>query len=108
MYKYKTIDSKNPEKNHAGDDHVMKNVWRLMKYTQGENDKKKNMKLYMPVFVFIETLSNDDDSQEDVECEVKMMISLPPEFQGDVSDIPIPNDPDLFIDVLDEFKCFVR
>ena len=87
----------------------MKNVWRLMKYTQGDNDKKKNMKLYMPVFVFIETLvESNDDSDEDVECEVKMMISLPPEYQNDNSDVPMPNDPDLSIDILDGFKCFVR
>ncbi|RNA35699.1 heme-binding 2-like [Brachionus plicatilis] len=109
VYKYKTIDSKNPDKNNSGDDPVMKNVWRLMKYTQGENDKKKNMKLYMPVFVFIETIGeSQEDPEGDVECEVRMMVSLPPEYQGENADIPMPNDPELFIDVLEGFKCYVR
>ncbi|CAF0832125.1 unnamed protein product [Brachionus calyciflorus] len=109
IFKYKIIDSKDPNKNSSGDDSVMKNVWRLMKYTQGENDKKLNMKLYMPVFVFIETLSEiEDGSNEDVECEVRMMVSLPPEFQGENVDVPKPNDSNLYIDVLEGFKCYVR
>ena len=33
-------------------------VWKLMKYTQGENEERINMKLLMPVFVAAETIEN--------------------------------------------------
>lgn len=114
IYKYKTIDSKktadkSSAKKNADDDPVMKNVWRLMKYTQGENEKNLNMKLYMPVFVHIETLNSEDSNSDgEVEVLVKIMVTLPPEFQIGKEDPPKPNDPELEFEIFEEFKCFVR
>ena len=34
-------------------------IWKLMGYTQGENDQNLNMKLIMPIFVGAETLENE-------------------------------------------------
>lgn len=54
---------------------MMKNVLKLMKYTQGENAKKNNMQFIMPVFVHVETLNEQNRNV----IEVKVMMSLPPE-----------------------------
>jgi NADH-quinone oxidoreductase subunit F len=49
------------------------------------------------------------------ELEVKLMLSLPPEYQSDCKDPnkivlepPSPNDESIIFETLDEFKCFVR
>ena len=128
--KYKIIDKRaakqsNGEKiEKGGADRVMGNVWKLMKYTQGENSENKTMKLHMPMFIHLETLINDNESKVDAEnvfsedgetVEVKLMITLPAEYQFDpknpdknVLEPPKPNDDSVFIETLDDFQCYVR
>jgi hypothetical protein len=96
-------------------DQIMNNVWRMMKYTQGENKSKTNIKFYMPVFVHIETLGQNANEQDEKEIEVKIMVALPPEYQVNSadpsktpSDPPEPNDQDITFEVVEEFKCYVR
>lgn len=110
VYKYRSIDTRagnGKGKKSQEEDPVMKNVWRLMKYTQGENEQKVNMKLYMPVFVHIETLSEANPDGQ-IEVEVKIMVALPPEYQCDKDEPPKPNDLDLYFEVFEQFKCYVR
>jgi len=114
------------DKEKKPNDKVMDNIWKMMKYTQGENDQNKLMKLYMPVFIHIETLENDkentENSEVDVrkedaeeEVEVKLLISLPPEYQFDPKDPtkeilepPVPTEPSISFETIEEFKCYVR
>jgi len=108
------VDKKTQEKEtKANDDKVMGIVWKLMKYTQGENEAKLNMKLIMPVFVYVNTLSTDEKKGRLV--EIRVMISLPAEYQTDKSDpskqpleAPKPNEAEIEIEVIDEFKCYAR
>ena len=123
VFKYRTIDKRAVDLSKTDkkpDDKVMEYVWKLMKYTQGENDQNKTMKLLMPVFVFVTVLpkekkegSNYDDEIEDI--EIRLMISLPSEYQYDaanpdkqVLEAPKPTDETLYFETLDEFKCYVR
>jgi hypothetical protein len=119
-----TNDTNKSDKDKKPNDRVMDNIWKMMKYTQGENDQNKTMKLYMPVFIHIETLSSAEKSEddkkkengeEDVEVEVKLLITLPPEYQFDSKDPnksllepPVPTDPSITFEVIEEFKCYVR
>ena len=79
------------------------------------------MKFCMPVFIHIETLwENDINHQLEVgeveeELEVKLMLSLPPEYQLDSKDPskvvlepPVPNDESILLETLEEFRCYVR
>ncbi len=67
MIKYKvaekklTSDSAKSEKAKKGNDKIMDNIWKLMKYTQGENNQNKSMQFCMPVFIHIETLWRQDE-----------------------------------------------
>jgi len=70
------------------------------------------MKLYMPVFVYVQTVAETEIERE---VEVKILVSLPPDYQELKSDPaktplepPKPNDPDIFFEVLDEFKGYIR
>jgi len=118
-----TSDSAKSEKAKKGNDKIMDNIWKLMKYTQGENNQNKSMQFCMPVFIHIETLwrqderhkLNDDNDDVEEELEVKLMLSLPPEYQSDSKDPnkivlepPSPNDESIIFETLDEFKCYVR
>ena len=84
-----------------------------MKYTQGENETNTYMKLYMPVFVHVQTIG---ETELERDIEVKILVSLPPDYQDlkstspEVAPLepPKPNDPDIFFEVLDEFKAYVR
>ena len=80
--KYNTEDesaaSTNNKSSKSGFEMVMKNVLKLMKYTQGENAKKIKMQFIMPVFVSVETLDNTNDSSQNT-VEVKVMMFLTPE-----------------------------
>ena len=118
-------DSGKSDKEKKPNDKVMDNIWKLMKYTQGDNEQNKTMKLYMPVFIHIETLANKNESKEEPEnkikideeeeVEVQLLITLPPEYQFDqtktdkeIPDPPKPNDPSITFEVIEEFKCYVR
>lgn len=106
VIKYRTLDSEQQVKDSKGsEDPVMQKVWKIMKYTQGDNDKQLYMKFYMPVFVKIETIGVDPETKAK-QIEVKIMVSLPPDFQND--EPPKPNDPDIEFEILDQFKCFVK
>ncbi len=119
-----TNETNKSDKDKKPNDRVMDNIWKMMKYTQGENDQKKTMKLFMPVFIHIETLSSaektedgskKENGEEDVEVEVKLLITLPPEYQFDSKDPsknllepPAPTDPSITFEIIEEFKCYVR
>jgi hypothetical protein len=92
-------------------DKITEDVWKIMKYTQGENDRKAKMKLIMPVFVHVENLipegAGPDAPYEEV--DIKIMVSLPKEYQTDPSlQPPKPNDESITFEDLAEFECFVR
>jgi hypothetical protein len=118
LIRYKTID-KGTNKNKKSDkkepnDQIMNNVWKIMKYTQGDNKSSLNMKFYMPVFVHIDTLTEINE-QGEKEIMVKIMVALPPEYQLDKNDPekepqepPAPNDQDIIFEIIDEFKCYVK
>ena len=80
--KYHTIDddycNNNNKSSKSGFEMVMKNVLKLMKYTQGENARKIKMHFIMPVFVSVETLDNPTASNGNI-IEIKVMMCLPPE-----------------------------
>ena len=111
--------SNNKEKRDDNDP-IMKNIWKLMKYTQGENENKTNMPFLMPVFVQAETIEEGEDAENQARnnkklVEVKVYMSLPKEYQIDKNDPkkkplepPIPSDPEIYFDVLEEFKCYVK
>lgn len=119
MIKFKNKESKettpSPEvkkKDGDGSTEVATLVWKIMKYTQGDNENGLIMKLLMPVFVHVQTLS---ETETEKEFEVKILVSLPIEFQEDKSDPnkvpkepPAPKDADIYFEVFDEFKCYVR
>jgi hypothetical protein len=116
IIKYKTIDkgankNKNTENSKSKDkkepnDQIMNNVWKIMKYTQGDNKSNLNMKFYMPVFVHIDTLTEINE-QGEKEIEVKIMVALPPEYQNE-NEPPVPNEQDISFEIIDEFKCYVK
>lgn len=95
----------------------MSHVWKLMKYTQGENDQKTCMKLIMPVYVDITTIS-DAESNEAASAEggklveIKVRVSLPLEYQADGDqpgkEPPIPIEKDIEFEVIEQFKCYAR
>lgn len=101
-------------------DRIMKEVWRIMKYTQGENDRKVKMKLIMPVFVHVEAVSDDPnvdsstlDAMKADMVDIRIMVSLPREYQGAEEggqglQPPAPLDSLLSFEVMDSFECFVR
>ena len=110
-------NASNDYKEKKPNDKIMDNIWKLMKYTQGENNQNKIMKLYMPVFILIETLDSEKEAKEDVELEleIKLLITLPPEYQFDPKDStkeipepPVPNDASISFETIEEFKCYVR
>lgn len=127
VIRYKSIERKGPAKGKSGEkeekkpnDKVMDNVWKIMKYTQGNNESKLNMKLYMPVFVHIDTLvdpgeaADEAENEKEQEVEVKIMVTLPPEYQIDPKDPnkvpqepPKPLDPEIEFEVVEEFNCYV-
>ncbi len=98
-----------------GNDDVMAIIWKLMGYTQGENEQNVYMKLIMPVFVGAETLENEyNGNKEDKLVEVTVFLSLPSEYQVNKKDPskaplepPKPNDPSLTFVVIEGFKCYV-
>jgi hypothetical protein len=113
VIKYETVefnDKKSKEsksKAKEANDKIMNHVWKIMKYTQGENETKVFMKFYMPVFVHIDERPNANDKAGEKTIEVKIMVSLPPEYQTDEIP-PKPNESDIIFEELDAFKCFVR
>ena len=121
VIKYKTTEKvankndeakKSDEKQKKPNDQIMGSVWRLMKYTQGDNKNKIKIKFYMPVFVRIKTEPKENGEKD---LEVRIMVALPPEYQSDnnnanipVLDPPEPNEQDIEFEVHEEFKCYVR
>ena len=121
MEKRLVNDSAIKEKSKKANDKISDSIWKMMKYTQGENNQKKAMTLCMPVFIHLETLwKSDENTQLEVgdveeELEVKLMISLPPEYQFDSNDPskvvlepPAPNDESIYFETVGQFKCYVR
>jgi hypothetical protein len=127
VIRYKSLERKGPAKATSGakeekkpNDKIMDNVWKIMKYTQGNNEKKLNMKLYMPVFVHIHTLGDQEEEKEvedekEQEVEIKIMVTLPPEYQIDPKDPnktpqepPKPLDTEIEFEVVEEFNCYVN
>lgn len=127
VIKYRTIEVVNPsgeakkkekKKDVNGNDQVMSIVWKIMKYTQGENETKTCMKLIMPVFVNITTLDEKPQEaghEEDKLVEVRVMVSLPADYQNDPNDpskVPLeppqPTEKEIEFEVLEKFKCYVR
>ena len=114
MIKYITIDSEQIKedaesagKQKQPNDAVTQKVWKLMKYTQGNNEKNVSMKFLMPVFVFIEKL---EGGSEESQVEVKIMVSLPEEYQfGPKSqEPPKALEPDIEFEIVEQFKCYVK
>ncbi len=121
--KYQLVESTDPKKkkekkkseSKQGNDDVMAIIWKLMGYTQGDNDQNLCMKLIMPVFVGAETLENEyQGNKEEKLVEVTVFLSLPVEYQVDKSDPskatlepPKPNDASITFGVIEDFKCYV-
>jgi hypothetical protein len=93
-----------------GVDSVTNHVWRMMKYTQGENDQKVNIKFHLPVVVQADSSATGDETK----AEVKIMVTLPIEYQeyyaegGDSKiegpkEAPKPDDEEIQIEVIEEF-----
>lgn len=121
LIKYVTFDSekaqsaaaKKDQQQQQPNDTITKNVWKLMKYTQGENSKQVAMPFIMPVFVFIERLESGAGTGADAgldKIEVKIMVALPDEYQPTTASAepPQPNETDIQFEVVDQFKCYVR
>jgi hypothetical protein len=121
VIKYRVKNPKeNSAKSHASNkkepnDRIMDSAWKLMKYTQGENEEKLTMKLHMPVFVCIETITDNIEEKlnDDEELiEIKVMVSLPSEYQSIKSEKPleppVPNDKEILIEEVAKMKCYVR
>lgn len=124
--KYKIIDNSNAEgkskellkqdqkKNY---DMVNKNIMKLMKYTQGDNDTKTSMSFLMPVYVEIEKLNEITEPLDpgQYEVQVTILLCLPEQYQLNkndptrvVQDAPKPLDDSIGLMDYKEFKCFVR
>ncbi len=123
LIKYETYDSaktntaaasneKKKDQQQQPNDTITKNVWKLMKYTQGENAKQVAMSFIMPVFVFIERLETGTGADNTDKIEVKIMVALPDEYQpatvATMAEPPAPLENDIQFEVVDQFKCYVR
>ena len=95
-------------------DKTMSNVWKLFKYTQGDNETKSHMKIFMPVFVYGKTINKNENKTF---LEMSVMLSLPPEYQAYDEDLsgdkqplepPKPLSKDVEIEEIKKFKCYVR
>lgn len=101
--------SSNENDKDKGVESVTKHVWRLMKYTQGENNQKVKMTLHLPVIVKADSsLSKDEDKPE-----VTIMVTLPIEYQdyneGEPSkEAPKPDDSEIVIEFVEEFQGIVK
>lgn len=118
---YQIVESTDPSKkkkkseSKQGNDDVMAIIWKLMGYTQGDNDQNLHMKLIMPIFVGAETLENEyKGSKEEKLVEVTVFLSLPAEYQVDKNDAskvplepPKANDASISFQVIVGFKCYV-
>ncbi len=92
-----------------GVESVTKQVWRIMKYTQGENDQKVKMTLHLPVIVQADSSASEDEDKP----EVTIMVTLPIEYQdynegGATKETPKPDDQDIQIEYVEEFEGFVK
>ena len=128
VIKYITINKSSKsstDKEKKPNDDIMNKVWKLMKYTQGNNKSNLTMKFYMPVFVQIDrsVKNTPEDGTVDInlndiegkEIEVKIMVALPPEYQQNENDMngvpkepPSPNEDDIEFEIIEKFKCYVR
>lgn len=85
-----------------------------MRYTQGYNERSQRMKLHMPVFVSIREIRKPVKIQtNDKEIEIKVMMTLPIEFQKLLNgvyemDPPKSLNTDIQFEVVDEFKCYAK
>ena len=109
--KYAVLRLKTVSENGKGVDSVTKHVWRIMKYTQGENDKKVTMKFHLPVVVQAETPEGEEEKED--KTEVKIMVTLPIEYQeykegGECNEAPLPTDTEIKIEVVEEFQGIAK
>ncbi len=95
---------------------ITKNVLKLMKYTQGENQTKSKINFLMPVFVQIEnTGQNSHLEAGQIQVQVEVLLSLPLQYQPDNSipnkvilEAPVPLDSDIKFKTIEKFKCYVK
>jgi len=104
-------ETKEIMKDEKPNDSIVMLIWRLIKYTQGHNDKKTNMKFHFPVFVQVDVTSSEDEN--DKNNLITIMATLPKEFQvslekANPEEAPISADPDIKIDHIKSYKCYVR
>ena len=99
----KEVKDKKGSKQH---DSIVKLIWRLLKYTQGHNEKQVSMKFHFPVFVQVETTSSSDEN--DTNNTIKIMATLPKEYQSQSSQVPKPAEQVVKIENINEFKCYAR
>lgn len=105
VLKLKTFNENGKDK---GVDSVTNHVWRMMKYTQGENDQKVKMTFHLPVIVQADSSETGDEEK----AEVKIMVTLPIEYQmyenEKCKDAPKPDDEEIVIEIVEEFQGLVR
>ncbi len=116
LSKFSTIEKlgKPDKKQEKADfDKSMSSVWKLFKYTQGDNETKSYMKIFLPVFIYGKTISQNENERF---LEMKVMLSLPPEYQAQNGqsnlmhslEPPKPLSNDIEIEEIKKFKCYVR
>ena len=69
----------------------------------------------MPIFVHGNNNIEQDPNVDAIKVEMKVMISLPAEYQDgkddpkkEVLEPPKPNEEDIQFEVLEQFKCYAR
>jgi hypothetical protein len=103
--------SKEKKKSKKPNDSVMNLIWKLIKYTSGNNEKQQNVKFHFPVFVQVDTTSSEDEN--DVNNLITILASLPKEYQVSVEkanpeEAPKPIDTEIKIENIKSFKCYTR
>lgn len=96
-------------------DLLTKNIMKLMRFTQGENELKLRMRFLMPVFVQLEKI-NEPAELEEGQCilEISILTSLPKEYQFDAltnkvdTEPPGPLDNSIKFVIQKPWTCFVR
>ena len=113
VIKYETFDESWTDKSNIVNlnGQIMNDAWKLMRYTQGENESKTQMKFLLPVFASVVRLEGEPfkalPHNKGVPLVVKVFISLPKEYQGNQQP-PRPLDSDIHIETITSFKCFAK
>jgi hypothetical protein len=104
-------ETKEIKKDEKQNDSIVMLIWRLIKYTQGHNDKQTNMKFHFPVLVQVDTTSSEDEN--DKNNLITIMATLPKEFQVSIEkanpeEAPNSTDPHVKMSHVKSYKCYVR